>query len=28
MKQSSKQHRSNRYYKRLPVRVHLVSLLY
>lgn len=28
IKQSSKQHRSNRYYKRLPVRVHLVSLLY
>lgn len=28
IKQSSKQHQSNRYYKRLPVRVHLVSLLY
>lgn len=28
VKQSSKQHQSNRYYKRLPVRVHLVSLLY
>ncbi|MEO5976214.1 MAG: IS4 family transposase [Chryseolinea sp.] len=26
--QSSKQHNSNRYYKRIPVRVHLVSLLY
>lgn len=28
IKQSSNQHQSNRYYKRLPVRVHLVSLLY
>lgn len=26
--QSSRQHNSNRYYKRIPVRVHLVSLLY
>lgn len=28
IKQSSKQHKSNHYYKRIPVRVHLVSLLY
>ena len=28
LKQSSKQHKSNRYYKRIPVRVHLISLLY
>jgi hypothetical protein len=28
IQQSSKKHHSNRYYKRLPFRVHLVSLLY
>lgn len=28
IRQSSKKHKSNRYYKRIPVRVHLVSLLY
>ena len=28
IQQSSKKHQSNRYYKRLPFRVHLVSLLY
>lgn len=28
IKHSSRQHRSNRYYKRIPVRIHLVSLLY
>jgi hypothetical protein len=28
IKQSAKKHNSNRYYKRIPVRVHLVSLLY
>ncbi len=28
IKQSSKKHNSNRYYKKIPVRVHLVSLLY
>lgn len=28
IKQSSKKHNSNRYYKRIPVRVHLISLLY
>lgn len=28
IRQSSKQHKSNRYYKRIPVRVHLISLLY
>lgn len=28
IKQSCKKHNSNRYYKRIPVRVHLVSLLY
>jgi hypothetical protein len=28
IKQSSNQHKSNRYYKHIPVRVHLVSLLY
>ncbi|MCA6516369.1 MAG: DUF4372 domain-containing protein, partial [Chitinophagaceae bacterium] len=27
IQQSSKKHQSNRYYKRLPFRVHLVSLL-
>jgi hypothetical protein len=28
IKQSSKKHNSNRYYKKIPLRVHLVSLLY
>lgn len=28
IRQSSNKHKSNRYYKRIPVRVHLVSLLY
>lgn len=28
IKQASKKHNSNRYYKRIPVRVHLTSLLY
>jgi hypothetical protein len=28
IKQSAQKHNSNRYYKRIPVRVHLVSLLY
>lgn len=28
IRQASKHHKSNRYYKRIPVRVHLVSLLY
>ncbi len=28
MQHSSKKHQANRYYKRLPFRVHLVSLLY
>lgn len=28
IKQASKKHNSNRYYKRIPVRVHLTTLLY
>ena len=28
IKQSTNQHKSNRYYKQIPVRVHLASLLY